>query len=524
MSIKKLTKIDQKIIPYNGSSIEFAYNWNAISSSGTTGTVTNLTYSSEFWPSYYAYVAVYLTAGITYSTTFGDGMMSDVYLFDSAGNKVASGTMNQETWEYTHMSYTPEADGTFYIRFQQDYFDPNYPEVTVNLSPRPNTPTDRPLYYPWETSEGLNQGKYPIPYSSAREAGVYFDGVPLIGSITASKYLRAWGIFWSNWDPLWWQREIDHSLEYNSLIAAVTDSGERIIYSSSEESKMGISYEDAGFNQVTKVLDLTGYGFQFTNTQTIRSWKIRFQPTSLNTSGDSKLVFRAGDLLDLYLRDTKTEGGEFSRDDSLPEGVAMPEGCFGAIDNLPVRSDDEIWVLPTICGYDSGEKYWPKSMELLYKENDDGSRVYEWSYNLDNRDGWYQYGYFYFSIIPPILMRKYVDREYPRPVTFAMSRTPTGLGDEHRGGTIHFAFKDILGVLTSNRTVDYTNFYEQTIVLNDDVWVSANPQTDNEDKNVYIGGWGGQDWTGQSMRFYMGSLNMSTDAWNQYQIERAVRT
>ncbi len=179
MSISVIKKKSRKAIPYDGSSIEKALAWSAISPSGADGTIQTLHYADG---SFCAWVAVSLIATQEYTSNYG-GYENKVELYDAEGTKVAESNFGWDDEQGTDveepLSYTPVTGGTYYLKFKTDYYDTEYGEgISVNFSPRPADP-DRPLWMPWETSGGLNAAHLPVKYNTAEEAGIRFDGTPI---------------------------------------------------------------------------------------------------------------------------------------------------------------------------------------------------------------------------------------------------------------------------------------------------------------------------------------------------------
>lgn len=171
MSIKLLTRKYRRAMSYDGSSMDKAVSWETISPSGTTGTLSTM-YGNAFW------VAVGLTAGTTYSSTFG-GMDSSVTLYDSSGTQLAQSSFDWDSWVSTPLSYTPSTSGTYYLKFSMSYYEGG--DVSVDCSPRPSS-VPRPAYSAWETSSGFDDKGFPKAYRSASDAGVA-SGIPASGLV-----------------------------------------------------------------------------------------------------------------------------------------------------------------------------------------------------------------------------------------------------------------------------------------------------------------------------------------------------
>ena len=172
MGIKAFRKKERTAIDYDGSSMDLAYSWASISASGTSGKMSDVYYGSG---GYYGWVAVNLTAGTAYSSTFG-GEYQTVELYDAGGTKLASSSyeLDYDTWDetVTPLSYTPETSGTYYLKFIDDWYEPEYSDgLSVNFSPRPGEDA-RPVYYPYETSGGVDFNGKPKTHHTLHEAGL----------------------------------------------------------------------------------------------------------------------------------------------------------------------------------------------------------------------------------------------------------------------------------------------------------------------------------------------------------------
>ena len=262
MSISVIKKKSRKAIPYDGSSMEKALAWSAISPSGADGTIQTLHYADG---SYCAWVAVSLIATQEYTSNYG-GYENKVELYDAEGTKVAESNFGWDDEQGTDveepLSYTPVTGGTYYLKFKTDYYDTEYGEgISVNFSPRPADP-DRPLWMPWETSGGLNAAHLPVKYNTAEEAGIRFDGTPIAYLDKRTRALRkALNRLFSSWatvttdslsqaindayhedggDPLkeW------HLGSNNGHFNPVWHKGRQAIYLPSEENYLTMTNED----------------------------------------------------------------------------------------------------------------------------------------------------------------------------------------------------------------------------------------------------------------------------------------
>lgn len=163
MSIKVLTRKARQAMTYDGSSMAKAVTWSTISSSGTSGSITQF-FSNAAW------IAVTLTGGTTYTSNYGDDMGNSVQLYNEAGTKVAESTFDWGEWALIPLSYTPASTGVYYLKYTTEWWEEGQ-SVSVNFSPRP-ADVSRPTYAPSETSDGFDDFGFPKRYRNSGDANI----------------------------------------------------------------------------------------------------------------------------------------------------------------------------------------------------------------------------------------------------------------------------------------------------------------------------------------------------------------
>ena len=475
MSIKVIKKKERKAIPYDGSTMEKALAWSAVSSSGTTGTLSGMTYDSSSYR-YIAWIAVQLIATQEYTSSFG-GWDSGVELYDAEGTKLA---YSQFGWDEdtgdeldNPLTYTPSTAGTYYLKFYVEYYDSEYPPE-VSFSPRPADP-DRPLYLPWETSEGLDAGHLPVKYNTAEEAGIRFDGTPIVGLDAISRALRK---FWMSFSLQDWSylRIRDALAEDAITMNRYHDSDDGLVFGNENGKLVLQANQGSGSSN----------GISFKTDAEILSMVVRFKlpvvgPYSNNDRRE--LMFISCDCLGISV-DFCPSGTSV-----LPTGVTPPNYNWSEMINTSAAK-----------GFIRINEILKKRVLYYYMDGD--TPHYSWT--TDQEHDWYQYsgpdeGLFCFE---PSQEQYFGANEWH---TIAATYRPKSGGLDKRSGTLYGgqieAYMDGSHILTytggDNEQMGGINLYDCTPGY---IWLAVHPAG------------GGQNYSPvtidmQSLKFYTRDLS-----------------
>ena len=370
MSIMVLRKKERKAIPYDGSTMEKALAWSSVSSSGSSGKLTGMTYDSAS-SMYVAWVAVQLIATQEYTSSFGSWDGDCVELYDSSGTKLAYSYFDEEeTFEMVPLSYTPSTSGTYYLKFKVYYWDSEYYEyeggMSIGFSPRPADP-DRPLYLPYETCEGVGSSHRPMRFDTAEDAGIRFDGTPIVGRAAIDQTIRK-------------ALKTLPRFSYPRLEGALEDNGISLYKIGDDNNVVGetitIGGKDVPVMRFNQGSGAQLGGFRVPTSETIFSAVMRFRMASLPVDQEMQI------FTSRFLRLSLNHHG--STPPSFPYGVSLPDGLH------LMYNTNAAMAFPRVCN--------ATEHKILYDYTDDSSvKHYSWTRNSEHN--WDEDSY-YFEICP----------------------------------------------------------------------------------------------------------------------------
>lgn len=172
MAIMKFRKYVRQTIEYDGKTLETALPLDTVMPSGTSGQIP----LKSNGDSYFVYVSMMLQAGTEYTISENIGYEGTCNLYDAQGTKVASTSVDWDSYESIPITFTPDKTAV-YVLYVSYYYSGSV-TITFNTRPLAYTP---PTLTPNQTSEGFDGFGVPVRYRCASEAGCDAGGIPTNG-------------------------------------------------------------------------------------------------------------------------------------------------------------------------------------------------------------------------------------------------------------------------------------------------------------------------------------------------------